>query len=75
MISFHKHSDLADLLNRADFSKTMLTQFFHMNKTNKIAQKLKCLYRDFPQFFVWKPKKKKMDTKEAADGDWQIGNC
>nr|XP_027121996.1 uncharacterized protein LOC113738929 [Coffea arabica] len=58
MISFHMHSDLADLLNRADFGKTMLTQFFHMNKTNKIAQNLNCLYRDFPEFFVWKPKTK-----------------
>ncbi|XP_027124045.1 uncharacterized protein LOC113756002 [Coffea eugenioides] len=58
MISFHMHSDLADLLNRADFSKTMLTQFFHMNKTDKIAQNLNCLYRDFPEFFVWKPKTK-----------------
>ncbi|XP_027082697.1 uncharacterized protein [Coffea arabica] len=56
MISFHKHSDLADVVNRADFSKTMLTQFFHMNKTDKIAQNLNCLYRDFPEFFVWTPK-------------------
>ncbi|XP_027169453.1 uncharacterized protein LOC113769184 [Coffea eugenioides] len=56
MISFHKHSDLADVVNRADFSKTMLTQFFHMNKTDKIAQKLNCLYRDLPEFFVWTPR-------------------
>nr|XP_027086673.1 uncharacterized protein LOC113708416 [Coffea arabica] len=57
-VSFDKSSDLWYLLRKIDFSKTMLTQFFRMNKTNATAQNLKCLYRDFPQHFVWTPKTK-----------------
>ncbi|XP_027082486.1 uncharacterized protein [Coffea arabica] len=64
MISFHKNTNLADLLDRADFSKTMLTEFFHMNKTNKRAQNLKCLYRDFPEFFVWKTARKRWTKRK-----------
>ena len=52
MISFHKNTNLVDLLNRADFFETMLTEFFRMNKTNNRAQSLKCLYCEFPEFFV-----------------------
>ncbi|XP_027076324.1 uncharacterized protein [Coffea arabica] len=64
MISFHKNTDLADLLDRAAFKKTMLTQFFRMNRTNKAAQKLNCLYREFPEYFVWKPEKKKWSQRK-----------
>ncbi|XP_071913897.1 uncharacterized protein [Coffea arabica] len=55
-VSFDKNSDLLLLLAKADFLKTMLTEFFKMNATNAVAENLKCFYRDFPQHFVWTPK-------------------
>lgn len=32
--------------------RTMLTEFFSMNKTNKIATELNSLYKEFPDHFV-----------------------
>ena len=32
MVSFHRNSNLSDLINSADFSKMMLTEFFAMNR-------------------------------------------
>ncbi|XP_027072018.2 uncharacterized protein [Coffea arabica] len=53
VVSFHKNTDLSDLVDSSDFAKTMLTEFFAMNRRSKQARKLKCLYREFPGHFVW----------------------
>ncbi|XP_027095918.1 uncharacterized protein [Coffea arabica] len=53
LITFNKNSDLLQPLRKIDFSKTMLTEFFKMNKTNAKAETLKCFYREFPEHFVW----------------------
>ncbi|XP_027082180.2 uncharacterized protein [Coffea arabica] len=58
-VSFNQDSDLSQLLEKIDFSKTMLTEYFRMNHVNKKAQNLKCLYKDFAQHFVWTPAKRK----------------
>ncbi|XP_071914091.1 uncharacterized protein [Coffea arabica] len=58
-VSFDQNSDLSQLLKNIDFSKTMLTEFFRMNRVNKKAQNLKCLYREFAEHFVWTPGKRK----------------
>ncbi|XP_071905593.1 uncharacterized protein [Coffea arabica] len=63
-VSFVKNSDLFQLLSKVDFSKTMLTQFFCMNKTNIKAQNLKCFYRDFPEHFVWSAKYKEWTERK-----------
>ncbi|XP_027167892.1 uncharacterized protein LOC113767888 [Coffea eugenioides] len=64
MISFHKKTNLADLVNDVDFSKTMLTEYFYVNRTNKEVQNLKLLYKQFPEFFVWKPAKKRWSRRK-----------
>ncbi|XP_027171551.1 uncharacterized protein LOC113771129 [Coffea eugenioides] len=53
LITFNKNSDLLQLMRKIDFSKTMLTEFFKMNKANGTAKTLKCIYREFPEHFVW----------------------
>ncbi|XP_071921805.1 uncharacterized protein [Coffea arabica] len=53
LITFNKNSDLLPLMRKIDFSKTMLIEFFKMNKTNERAETLKCFYREFPEHFVW----------------------
>ncbi|KAL3532518.1 hypothetical protein ACH5RR_006039 [Cinchona calisaya] len=35
IVSFHKNTSLSSLVDNIDFSKTMLTEFFHMNLKNK----------------------------------------
>nr|XP_027067673.1 ATP-dependent DNA helicase RRM3-like [Coffea arabica] len=64
MVSFHRRTNLADLVADVDFSKTMLTEFFYMNQTNKDAQKLNLLYKQFPEFFVWSPGKKRWSKRK-----------
>ncbi|XP_071926211.1 uncharacterized protein [Coffea arabica] len=64
MVSFHRNSNLSDLINSTDFSKTMLTEFFSMNRRSKQTRMLKCLYRDFPQYFVWHSDKKKWTRRK-----------
>ncbi|XP_027102730.1 uncharacterized protein [Coffea arabica] len=64
MISFHNKTNLADLVNDVDFSKTMLTEYFYVNRTNKEVQNLKFLYKQFPKFFVWKPAKKRWSRRK-----------
>lgn len=58
-VSFDQNSDLSQLLKNIDFSKTMLIEFFRMNRVNKKAQDLKYLYREFAEHFVWTPGKRK----------------
>ena len=66
LISFHKHINLLYLINNADFSKTMLTEFFEMNKNDTKAKSLKCFYRDFPQYFAWSSKHKIWTERKRA---------
>ncbi|XP_027155566.1 uncharacterized protein LOC113755901 [Coffea eugenioides] len=63
-ISFDRNSDLNYLLKKIDFSRTMLTEFFKTNKSNAKAQNLRCLYREFPEHFVWTPKTKTWSERE-----------
>nr|XP_027108801.1 uncharacterized protein LOC113728613 [Coffea arabica] len=65
-ISFDSNSDLNYLLKNIDFSRTMLTEFFNTNKSNAKAQTLKCLYREFPEHFVWTPKTKSWSERERC---------
>ncbi|XP_071908337.1 uncharacterized protein [Coffea arabica] len=58
-VSFDQNSDLSQLLKNIDFSKTMLIEFFRMNRVNEKAQDLKYLYREFAEHFVWTPGKRK----------------
>ena len=71
-VSFDKSSDLWYLLRKIDFSKTMLTEFFKMNKINATAQSL---YKDFPQHFVWTAKNKDMVREESSNGHRETSYC
>ncbi|XP_019265860.1 PREDICTED: uncharacterized protein LOC109243390 [Nicotiana attenuata] len=52
-VSFRKTDTINSIVKNPMIKKTMLTEFFLMNETNKDAKKLKLLYKDFPQYFVW----------------------
>ncbi|XP_028126342.1 uncharacterized protein LOC114323072 [Camellia sinensis] len=52
-VTFNPSDDLNSVLNNPIRSKTMLTEFFLMNKSNEKAKLGKYLYKEFPEHFVW----------------------
>ncbi|XP_019232986.1 PREDICTED: uncharacterized protein LOC109213628 [Nicotiana attenuata] len=52
-ISFKSTQTINSIVNNPMIRKTMLTEFFVMNRENKDAQKLNLLYKEFPEYFVW----------------------
>ena len=50
-ISFTENQALQDVLANERNSRTMLIEFFNMNKYNSDAQALKCVYTNFSQYF------------------------
>ncbi|KAK3222064.1 hypothetical protein Dsin_009089 [Dipteronia sinensis] len=56
IISFQKSDNLTHIMNNDFKSKTMLTEFFNINRNNDKAKKL--LYKEFPEHFVWNKRDK-----------------
>ncbi|XP_004252145.2 uncharacterized protein [Solanum lycopersicum] len=52
-VSFKSNTDINSILNNPTMRKTMLTEFFYMNKTDKYDIELNLLYKQFPEYFVW----------------------
>lgn len=52
-VSFKSTESINTIIRNPMIRKTMLTEFFVMNQTNKDAQQLNLLYKEFPQYFVW----------------------
>ncbi|XP_027174540.1 uncharacterized protein LOC113774172 [Coffea eugenioides] len=50
---FHEDRPLQDIIQDERLQRTMLTEFFVLNRTNKQTQDLNLLYKEFPQYFVW----------------------
>ncbi|CAI9281112.1 unnamed protein product [Lactuca saligna] len=57
-INFKKKEHLTDIVANSSKRKTMLTEFFVQNKTDRYAQHLNLTYVEFPNHFVWKSNKK-----------------
>ena len=65
LISFRKYDNLARIINDDSSSRTMLTEHFRMNQTNKEAQKI--LYKEFPKHFVWNQRDKLWTPKKQRN--------
>ena len=52
-VSFKNNQTVDQIINNPMIKKTMLTEFFLMNKINNDAINLNLLYKEFPQHFVW----------------------
>ncbi|XP_019238957.1 PREDICTED: uncharacterized protein LOC109219012 [Nicotiana attenuata] len=61
-VSFKATQTINAIINNPMIRKTMLTEFFLMNRENKDAKKLNLLYKEFPEYFVWS-KQYKMWTR------------
>ncbi|XP_060965525.1 uncharacterized protein LOC115712693 [Cannabis sativa] len=51
LITYNKSDNLTKVITCEFLTRTMLTEFFKMNATNKKAKTL--LYKEFPEHFVW----------------------
>ncbi|KAL5539169.1 hypothetical protein UlMin_042948 [Ulmus minor] len=56
LITFKKIDKLNRIIDNDFASRSMLTEYFNMNKTNQKAKKL--LYNQFPKHFVWNQRDK-----------------
>ncbi|KAG5584163.1 hypothetical protein H5410_044597 [Solanum commersonii] len=52
-VSFENNQTVDQIINNPMIRKTMLTEFFLMNKINNDAINLNILHKEFPQHFVW----------------------
>ena len=57
-VSFKSIENVDRILSNPMIQKTMLTEFFVMNRTNKDVMQLLLLYKEFPEYFVWSFKEK-----------------
>ncbi|GAA0187452.1 hypothetical protein LIER_34740 [Lithospermum erythrorhizon] len=51
-VCFKDDDDLESLMEVERSKRSTLIGFFHMNSTNTEAQKLNCLYKEFPIYYV-----------------------
>ncbi|KAL3820594.1 hypothetical protein ACJIZ3_006499 [Penstemon smallii] len=63
-LRFGLEPTLEQLLKNPLSSKTMLTEFFWMNSHDPDASRMKLLYRNFPEFFVWNGTIKKWSLRK-----------
>ncbi|XP_041001530.1 uncharacterized protein LOC121247218 [Juglans microcarpa x Juglans regia] len=50
-VTFRSNDDLINVLNSDRSAKSMLTEFFALNRVDENARTL--LYKEFPEFYVW----------------------
>ncbi|KAL3851390.1 hypothetical protein ACJIZ3_013272 [Penstemon smallii] len=63
-LRFGLHQPLEQVLQNPLSSKTMLTEFFYMNSHDPDAKRLKLLYKEFPENFVWNPTQRKWSLRK-----------
>ncbi|XP_015161034.1 uncharacterized protein [Solanum tuberosum] len=74
-VSFRTSSNLNSVLNNPAIKRTMLTEFFSMNKTNKIATELNLLYKEFPEHFVWSTSNKMWTRRKQGNVVGRVVTC
>ncbi|XP_060210557.1 uncharacterized protein LOC132637494 [Lycium barbarum] len=57
-VSFKSNANINMIVNNPMIRKTMLTEFFYMNKIDKYAIELNLLYKEFPEHFEWSSNEK-----------------
>ncbi|XP_075500131.1 uncharacterized protein LOC142538719 [Primulina tabacum] len=75
VVTFAANQSLFSIVNNPTFKKTMLTQFFFMNKYNSYAQSLNCLYVEFPEYFTWHNDSKEWEPRKKTEVIGRIFSC
>ncbi|XP_059316269.1 uncharacterized protein LOC132067143 isoform X1 [Lycium ferocissimum] len=74
-VSFKKNMDVNAIVNNPMIRKTMLTEFFYMNRTDHHAMELNLLYREFPEHFVWSSGEKFWARRQCRSAVGCIVTC
>ncbi|XP_075076285.1 uncharacterized protein LOC142162952 [Nicotiana tabacum] len=74
-VSFRKTDTINSIVKNPMIKKTMLTEFFLMNETNKDAKKLKLLYKNFSQYFVWSSTYKMWIRRQRGNVIGRVVTC
>ncbi|XP_073120893.1 uncharacterized protein [Henckelia pumila] len=75
LVTFTTTQSLSTIANNPMIKKTMLTQFFHMNKYNDYAKKLACLYVEFSEYFTWHHDIKEWEPRKRNEVISRIFSC
>ncbi|XP_062100049.1 uncharacterized protein LOC133805918 [Humulus lupulus] len=62
-VTFQANNDLINILNLDCSRKTMLTQFFALNRVDENAKKL--LYKQIPEYYVWNNQHKEWTPRKT----------
>ncbi|XP_070010439.1 uncharacterized protein [Nicotiana sylvestris] len=74
-ISFKSSADIRSIVNNPMNKRTMLTEFFYMNRTDKDAKELKLLYKEFPECFVWSVKDRTWTHRQKGCTIGRVVTC
>ncbi|XP_031112102.1 uncharacterized protein LOC116016078 [Ipomoea triloba] len=71
-IKFNKYEKLVSIVDEKNGeqnyrSRTMLTQFFYMNRVDQLAKQMNLLYLEFPEFFVWSLNDKRWHQRKQRE--------
>ncbi|XP_009792184.2 uncharacterized protein [Nicotiana sylvestris] len=74
-VSFKTIQNIHQIVNNPMTRRTILTEFFVMNSTNKDAKALNLLYKEFPEYFVWSPTDKIWSRRQRGTAIGRIVTC
>ena len=63
-VSFYDHQTIPEILNDDYFSRTMLTEFFALNREED-QQSRHLLYRKIPEYYTWHNKEKEWRRRKT----------
>ncbi|XP_057723508.1 uncharacterized protein LOC130939418 [Arachis stenosperma] len=63
-VSFYDHQTIPEILNDDYFSRTMLTEFFALNREED-QQSRHLLYREIPEYYTWHNKEKEWRRRKT----------
>ncbi|XP_019262967.1 PREDICTED: uncharacterized protein LOC109240748 [Nicotiana attenuata] len=74
-ISFRSSANIDTLVKNLLIKRTMLTQFFEMNRTNAEAIDLNLLYREFLEHFVWSSTERMWTPRKQRRAIGRVVTC
>ncbi|XP_060973322.1 uncharacterized protein LOC115695347 isoform X2 [Cannabis sativa] len=66
-VTFRGNSDLSNIANSEHYKKSMLTEFFELNKVDENARML--LYRQIPEYYVWNNQNRRWTPRKKKDSN------
>ncbi|XP_072087869.1 uncharacterized protein [Arachis hypogaea] len=63
-VSFYEHQTISEIVNNDYFSRTMLTEFFALNRADD-HQSRHLLYREIPEYYSWHSKEKEWRRRRS----------